>query len=87
MFPSSPSQGMLHAMAAVSVRVIPRAGFTSVTPDGEGGFVIRVRAAPESGRATEEARRALARHLGVPASTVELRTGPRSRRKVFRVPD
>jgi uncharacterized protein YggU (UPF0235/DUF167 family) len=44
-----------------------------------------VRAAPEAGRATEEARRALARALCVPASTVRLRTGARSRTKVFEV--
>jgi uncharacterized protein YggU (UPF0235/DUF167 family) len=43
------------------------------------------RAAPEGGRATEEARRALADALGVAGSSVRLRTGVRSRTKVFEV--
>jgi uncharacterized protein YggU (UPF0235/DUF167 family) len=44
-----------------------------------------VRAAPEGGRATEEARRALAESLGVPGSAVEPHRGTRSRTKVFDV--
>jgi uncharacterized protein YggU (UPF0235/DUF167 family) len=76
---------MLHGeMGAVTVRVIPRSGRTSVEM-GERGIVVRVRAAPEGGRATEEARRALAAALAVPASRVRLRTGARSREKVFEV--
>jgi len=69
-------------MGAVTVRVVPRAGRTSVEVR-ELGIVIWVRSIPEGGRATEEARRALARALGVPAPTVRLRTGARSRTKVF----
>jgi uncharacterized protein YggU (UPF0235/DUF167 family) len=48
-------------------------------------IVIRVRALPQDGRATEEARRALAAALGVPPSVVALRRGRRSRVKVFEV--
>jgi uncharacterized protein YggU (UPF0235/DUF167 family) len=47
------------------------------------GIVVRVRAAPEGGRATEEARKALAVALGTPASGVTLRRGLHSREKVF----
>lgn len=71
----------------VSVRVVPRSGRTSVEDDGEGGLVIHVRAAPASGRATDEARRALAEHLGVAPSRVSLRLGARSRRKLFEIAD
>ena len=76
---------MLHGeMTTVTVRVMPRSGQTGVevAPDG---VVVRVRAVPEGGRATEEARRALAEALGVPPRRVALRTGARSRRKVFEV--
>lgn len=52
---------------------------------GEERLVVRVRAAPERGRATEEAARALARALGVAPSRVLLRRGARSREKVFLV--
>ena len=71
-------------MGLVTVRVVPRANRTSVGLDGR-GIVVRVRAAPEGGRATEEARRALAEALGVPGSAVNLHRGPRSRTKVFEV--
>jgi uncharacterized protein YggU (UPF0235/DUF167 family) len=47
--------------------------------------VVRVGAAPEGGRATEEARRALADALGVRSGDVTLRAGSRSRTKVFEV--
>jgi uncharacterized protein YggU (UPF0235/DUF167 family) len=79
---------MLHVlMATVSVRVVPRSARTWVEDDGAGGFVIHVRAAPEAGRATVEAGRALADHLGVPPRSVRLRHGARSRRKLFEVAD
>jgi uncharacterized protein len=78
---------MLHArMATVTVRVVPRAGRTIVRSEPT-GVVIRVRAAPEGGRATEEARRALATALGLPPSRVRLVTGARARTKVFEIAD
>ncbi len=46
---------------------------------------VSVKAAPEDGKATEEARRALARALRVPAGAVTLVRGARSRTKVFSV--
>ena len=48
-------------------------------------MVIRVRAAPEGGRATDEARRALARSLDVPPTAIRLLRGPRARDKVFEI--
>jgi hypothetical protein len=76
---------MLHLdMASITVRVTPRSGRTAVE-NGPDGVVIRVRAAPEGGRATEQAARALADALGVPRTRVRLRTGARSRTKVFDV--
>jgi len=76
---------MLHGgMGLVTVRVVPKAGRTSVGIDDR-GIVVRVRAAPEGGRATEEARRALAQALRVPRSAVALHRGTRSRAKVFEV--
>jgi len=76
---------MLHVeMGTVTVRVVPKAGRTSVEIQ-ERRIVVRVRSLPEGGRATEEARRVLAEAIGVPASAVRLRTGARSRTKVFDV--
>lgn len=76
---------MLHVgMGAVTVRVVPRAGRTAVDA-GPDGIRVRVRAAPEGGRATEEARRAIASALGVPASSVRLLRGAKARTKVFEI--
>jgi hypothetical protein len=77
---------MLHAeVATFTVRVVPRSGRTAVEEGSDGSLTIRVRAAPEGGRATREAARALAQWLGVAPSTVTLRMGTRSRTKVFEV--
>jgi len=74
-------------MATVTVRVVPRSGHRQVRVDAQGVVTIHVRSAPEAGRATDEAARLLAEHLGVPPTSVRLRTGARSRTKLFEVPD
>jgi uncharacterized protein YggU (UPF0235/DUF167 family) len=76
---------MLHAgMGTVTVRVMPRSGRTAVE-GGPGEVRVRVRAAPEGGKATEEARRALAAALGIAPSRVRLLRGATSRTKVFEI--
>jgi len=70
--------------ASITVRVSPRSGRTEVTA-GPNGVVVRVRAAPERGKATQEAAGALAAALGVPMTAVRLRSGARSRVKTFAV--
>ncbi|HJR98305.1 MAG TPA: DUF167 family protein [Actinomycetota bacterium] len=72
-------------MVVVTVRVIPRTGRTQVLRGPGGEVVIRVRSAPEGGRATAQAAAALASLLGLPKSAVTLRTGARSRIKIFAV--
>jgi uncharacterized protein YggU (UPF0235/DUF167 family) len=71
-------------VGSLGVRVVPRSGRTIVETTSD-AIVVRVRAVPEGGRATEEARRALAGALRVPPSEVTLRRGRRSREKVFEV--
>jgi uncharacterized protein YggU (UPF0235/DUF167 family) len=71
------------AAVLIGVRVRPRSRPALELTDG--GLVLRVAAVPEKGKATEEARRALAQALGIPPSAVSLRSGPRARRKVFAV--
>ena len=85
-FPSTPVSGMLHGVArTVRVRVVPRSRRPVVEEAPDGSITIRVRAAPEAGRATEEAASALAAHLGVPRTSVRLRAGATSRLKTFEV--
>ena len=64
------------------VRVTPKSRSTDVRITDD---VVRVRvaAAPEDGRATEAARRALASALGLPRTAVELEAGTTSRTKRF----
>ena len=84
-FPSSPVSGhATPAMASIGVRVVPRSGRTGVEV-GPDGPVVRVRSVPEGGKANQEAIRVLAAALGVPRTDVRLRSGARSRSKVFDV--
>jgi uncharacterized protein YggU (UPF0235/DUF167 family) len=77
---------MLHGVAGtMRVHVVPRSRRPGVEEAADGSLVIRVRAAPEAGRATEEAARALSEHLGIPRTSVRLRAGATSRIKTFQV--
>jgi uncharacterized protein YggU (UPF0235/DUF167 family) len=73
-------------VGSVTVHVVPRSNRTVVEASSS-RIVIKVRAIPHDGRATEEARRALADALRVAPSGVTLLRGQRSREKVFEVPD
>ena len=85
-FPSTPMGGMLHAgMETVTVRVVPRSGRSVLEVAANGTLTIRVRSAPVDGAATQEAAKLLAAHYGVAPSAVRLRTGHRSRSKVFEI--
>jgi len=76
---------MLHVeMGTVTVRVMPRSGRT-VVEGGLDDLRVRVRAAAEGGKATEEARRAIASTLGVAPSRVRVLRGATSRTKVFEI--
>jgi uncharacterized protein len=70
-----------RVIVAVQVRPRSRPGIELI----DAGLVIRVGAPPEKGRATDEARQALAKALDVPSSAVSLRTGRTSRCKTFAV--
>ena len=76
-------QGPLPACVLV-VRVTPKSRTTDVRIT-DGVVRVRVTAAPEDGRATEAARRALASSLGLRRTAVELEAGATSRTKRFRV--
>ena len=76
-------QGPLPACVLV-VRVTPKSRSTDVRIT-DGVVRVRVTAAPEDGRATEAARRALASSLGLRRTAVELEAGATSRTKRFRV--
>ena len=72
-------------MNTVTVRVVPRSGRSSVREEADGTLTIHVRAAPVDGAATREATKLLAVHYRVAPSAVRLRTGNRSRIKIFEI--
>jgi uncharacterized protein len=71
-------------MGTLTVRVLPRSSRPGVEPRGE-EIVARVASPPVDGRATEEARRLVADRLGLPRSAVTLRSGARTRMKIFEI--
>jgi uncharacterized protein (TIGR00251 family) len=71
--------------ALITVRVKPRSR-PGIAQDAT-GLVVRVASPPVEGRATHEARNALADALRVAPSRVEVHAGERSRTKVFLVRD
>jgi uncharacterized protein YggU (UPF0235/DUF167 family) len=71
----------------IKVRVVPRARQNKITALDDGGFKIYTAAAPADGKANEAAAAALAAHLGIPKSHVELVRGAKARDKVFATQD
>ncbi|WP_226898325.1 DUF167 domain-containing protein [Mangrovicoccus algicola] len=67
----------------ITVTVTPRASRGRIVEDG-GRLRVYVTEAPEKGRATEAARKALAAHLGLPKTALDLVRGAASREKTFR---
>ncbi len=72
-------------MIEFQVRVQPGSSRPSVGGERDGALVVRVGARAVEGAATEEARRAVARALGVRAGAVRCVKGERSRVKAMAV--
>ncbi|RYI24910.1 MAG: DUF167 domain-containing protein [Acetobacteraceae bacterium] len=72
--------------ATIAIRVTPNARRTGVDLVG-GQIRVAVTEAPEAGKATESARAALAKALGVAKTRLTLIRGATARDKVFRLED
>ena len=68
----------------INVRVITRSAKEEVVEQA-GGYTVRVRAAPQEGKANEAVVRLLARHFGVPRSAVCIVSGFTVRNKVVEI--
>ncbi len=73
------------AAEGFEIKVVPRAGREEIAGERDGCVLVRVRAAPEDGRANAAVRRLIAAQLGVRVAEVELLRGERSRRKTVRI--
>ena len=74
-----PSERMLR------VRVTTRSSKPRVELAEDGGYNVHVSCVPEKGKANAAVVRALACHLGVPPSALEVTSGRTSRDKIIRV--
>lgn len=69
-------QGLL-----IRVVVVPRASRTAIAGEFDGALKIRLAAPPVNGAANKELIRHLSKKLGVPRSSISIRSGIASRRK------
>ena len=67
----------------ISVRVIPRAKINRVEVQPDGTLRVHTTTAPTDGKATADVIKMLARHYGVPKTSIKLIRGETSRDKVF----
>lgn len=67
----------------ITVRVMPRAKLNQVDPQPDGTIRVHTTAAPADGDANAAVIKLLARHLGVPKSTIRIIRGTTSRDKVI----
>lgn len=69
----------------VNVRVIPRAKINRVEVQPDGTLRVHTTTAPTDGKATADVIKMLARHYGVPKTSIKLIRGETSRDKVFEI--
>ena len=69
----------------VNVRVIPRAKINRVEVQPDGTLRVHTTTAPTDGKATADVINMLARHYGVPKTSIKLIRGETSRDKVFEI--
>ncbi|MCE5257186.1 MAG: DUF167 domain-containing protein [Spirochaetaceae bacterium] len=69
-----------------SVRVIPKSPFSKVDGTRNGSLLVRVKAAPEHGKANEEVRDCIAFFLKLPSRQIIIENGSASRKKTVSVP-
>ena len=70
---------------SLSIKVIPRAGVTKIAGTREGRLLVRLAAAPVDGAANDALIGFLAALLKLPAKTIHVASGTRSRNKVVMV--
>ena len=71
--------------AVLSLRVVPKSSQDAVVGWQGGALKIKVRAAPEDGKANAAVIEILAKTLGVPRKTIVLESGHASRNKRVRI--
>ncbi len=68
----------------IKVRVFTRSAKEEVVQQAD-GYTVRVKAAPQDGKANDAVVRLLARHFGVPRSAVRIASGLTVRNKIVEI--
>jgi uncharacterized protein YggU (UPF0235/DUF167 family) len=79
------SEGTTLDSRTVKVKVYTRSSRPRIETDTDGTYRVFVSSAPEKGKANAEVIKALARHLGVRKSALEVVSGLTAREKVIRI--
>lgn len=69
----------------ISVSVKTKSKIESVEKQSDGSYVVRVHTPPIEGRANERVRELLAEHFEIPKSSIEIVSGLKGKRKIFRI--
>ena len=70
----------------IKVRVMPNSAREEVIKQDE-GYIVRVKAPPQEGKANEAVIKLLAAYLKVPKSAVTIASGLSGRNKIFEIKD
>ena len=69
----------------ITVFAKPRARIQEVIQNSDGSYTVRVREAPDEGKANTAIIRALAKHFCIAQSRIELISGHAGKKKVFSI--
>ena len=69
----------------ISVVVKTKSKTESVEKQDDGTYIVRVHAPPIEGKANERIRELLAQHFELPKSSVELVSGLKGKKKIFKL--
>ncbi len=69
----------------ISVSVKTKSKIESVEKQNDGSYIVRVHAPPVEGKANERIRELLAKYFGLPKSSVEIVSGLKGKKKIFKL--
>lgn len=69
----------------ITVSVKPNSRIEKVEQTPDGHYLVKVNAPPTEGKANERVVELLSEHFGVPKSRIELTSGAKFKKKVFKI--
>jgi uncharacterized protein (TIGR00251 family) len=78
-------RGETNCESVIQVRVVPKSSKNQILIEEEGGYKVKLTAAPVEGKANTALKQLLSKRLGVPKKSVEIVSGERARLKSIRI--